>query len=158
MKPFSVTLMGITILAGTSFAAISLEPFDLKSMTCNITTPDPNGCTGISTLHSGVLTISKDGTFKLKAHYNGCFIIEDVMKSGKFQASYFKETMSFELLATRVTGMKDNKSDFPRTLGFANLNYDRLDGYLIDISAVIRERGRNTKNIITAKLQCAVND
>ncbi len=156
MKLFVVILIGITILAGTNSAAMSQETFNSKNMTCNITTPDTDGCTGLPTLHSGVLTISKDGTFKLKAQYNGCFIIENVMRSGKFQVSYFRETMSFELLSKRVTGIKGNIPDLPRTLGFANLNYDRLDGYLIDLSAVMRERGRNTENIITAKLQCEV--
>lgn len=157
MKPFAVILIGITILAGTNSAAKSQKTFDSNNMTCNIAAQGTDDCTGLPTLHSGVLTISKDGTFKLKAQYNGCFIIEHVMRSGKFQVSYFGETMSYELLSTRVTGMKDNKSDLPRTLGFANLNYDRLDGYLIDLSAVMRERGRNTKNIITAKLQCKGN-
>ncbi len=43
MKTFAVILMGITILAGTSSTAMSQEPFDLKSVTCNIATPDRDG-------------------------------------------------------------------------------------------------------------------
>ncbi len=160
MKPFATILMGITILVGINSVAMSHEPFDSKNMTCNITTQDTNknGCTGIPTLQSGMLVISKKGSFKLKAYYEGCFMVENVTKSGEYEASIFEETLSFELLTTKTTGIKDTISDFPRTLGFANLNYDRLDGYLIDMSAVIRERGRHTKNIITAKLQCAVNE
>lgn len=158
MKPIVVTLMGMAALVETSSTAMSQESFDLKNMTCRITLTDKNGCTGIPTLHSGVLTISKEGTFKLKAHYEGCFMVEKVTKSGKYQASHFKETMSLELLTTKTAGMENAVSDFPRTLGFANLNYDRLDGYFIDISAVIRGRGRHTENIITSKLQCEVDE
>gem|GEM_PF-3776422 len=39
--------------------------------------------------------------------------------------------MSLELLTTKIIGMKDAILDFPRTLGFANLNYNKLDGYLL---------------------------
>jgi hypothetical protein len=85
-------------------------------------------------------------------------MVEKVTKSGRYQVSRFKETMSLELLATKTTGMADTASDFPRTLGFANLNYGRLDGYFIDISAVIRGRGRHAENIITSKLQCEVDE
>ena len=42
--------------------------------------------------------------------------------------------------------------------GFVNLNFDKLDGYFVDLSAVIRERGRHTENITTSKLQCEVNE
>jgi len=83
-------------------------------------------------------------------------MVEDVTKSGDFAASYFEKTMSLELLTTRTTGMKNALSDFPGTLGC--LNYDELDGYFVDISAVIRARGRETENIIvTADLQCTVD-
>ena len=157
MKPFAVMLIGISILIQKSPAATSQEPFNLKNMTCYITLANTNGCTGIPTLHSGVLAISKDGTFKLEAHYEGCFMVENVTKSGKYEASPFEETMSLELLTTRTTGMKDALSDFPRTLGFANLNDDKLDGYFVDLSAVIRARGRHTDNITTSKLQCEVD-
>jgi glyoxylate carboligase len=158
MKPIAVILMGMAILVEMSSTAMSQEPFDLKNMTCHIASADTNGCTGIPTLHSGVLAISKEGAFKLKAHYEGCFMVEKVTKSGRYQVSRFKETMSLELLATKTTGMADTASDFPRTLGFANLNYGRLDGYFIDISAVIRGRGRHAENIITSKLQCEVDE
>lgn len=85
-------------------------------------------------------------------------MVEDVTKSGDFAASYFEKTMSLELLTTRTTGMKNVLSDFPGTLGFASLNYDELDGYFVDISAVIRAHGRETENIIvTADLQCTVD-
>jgi glyoxylate carboligase len=146
----------MAIVLGTELPAMSVNPSDLKSMTCRITTPDTKGCTGIPTLRSGVLTISKEGTFELKAHYDGCFFMEDVSTSGKFLASQFKNTMSLELLSTRTTGMKDTAGDFPRTLGFANVQYDNLDGYFVDFSAVIRGRGRHAKDVITSKLQCEV--
>ncbi len=158
MKPFAVMLMGISILIQKSPAATPREPFNLKNMTCYITLENTNGCTGIPTLHSGVLAISKDGTFKLEAQYEGCFMVENLTKLGKYEASPFEETMSLEFLTTRTTVVKDALSDFPRTLGFANLNYDTLDGYFIDLSAVIRARGRHTENITTSKLQCDVND
>lgn len=156
MKLFAVVLMmGVSMLIQRSPAATSLAPFNLKNMTCYITLADRNDCTGIPTLHSGVLAISEDGTFKLEARYEGCFMVENVTKSGKYEASPFEEIMSLELLTTKITGMKDTPLDFPRTLGFANLNYDKLDGYFIDLSAVIRARGRHTDNISTSKLQCA---
>ena len=155
MKPFAVILMGISILIQKSPTAMSQEPFNLKNMTCHITSADTNGCTGIPTLQSGVLAISKEGTFKVKARYEGCFMVENVTKSGKYEASPFEETMSLELLTTKATGMKD--TIFPRTLGFANLNYDKLDGYFVDLSAVIHGRGRHTENIVTLKLQCEEN-
>lgn len=158
MKQFAVILIGISIIAGINSAAISKAPFDFESMTCNITTPDTNDCTGMPTLQSGALMLAKAGTFKLKAHYNGCFIAENVTKSGIFQVFNFKETTRFELLTIRVMGIKDNQPDFPRTLGFANLNNNDLDGYLIDLSAVMHTHGQDTKNIITAKLQCTVNE
>ncbi|SFK12036.1 hypothetical protein SAMN05216302_100116 [Nitrosomonas aestuarii] len=158
MTKFTVILIGIAIIAGMSSVAIARAPFNLQSMTCNITTPDTNDCTGMPTLQSGVLTLAKTGTFKLKALYNGCFIVENVTKSGIFQGSHFKETTHFELLTTQMIGIKNNATDFPRTLGFANLNNNNLDGYLIDISVVMRTYGQNTDNIVTAKLQCAVNE
>lgn len=159
MKQVAVILMGILVLlAGTSTTATSKEPFHLENMTCSIASANMNGCTGVPTLHFGILTLSKEGTFKLKARYEGCFMVEDVTKSGNFAASFFEKTVSLELLTTRTTGMKNTLSDFPGTLGFAHLNYDELDGYFVDISAVIRARGRETENIIvTADLQCAVD-
>jgi hypothetical protein len=157
MKSFAVILVGISILIQKSPTAMSHEPFNLKNMTCHVTSADTNGCTGIPTLQSGVLAISKEGTFKVKARYEGCFMVETVTKSGKYEASFFEETMSLELLTTKTTGMKDPISDFPRTLGFANLNYDKLDGFFVDLSAVIHGRGRHTENIITLKLQCEEN-
>ncbi len=157
MKPFAVMLMGISVLMQKSPTATSQEPFNLKNMTCYITLANTNGCTGIPTLHSGTLIISKEGTFKLRAQYGGCFMVENVTKSGKYEASLFEGTMSLELLTTKTTGMKDALLDFPRTLGFANLNYDKLDGYFVDLSAVIRARGRHTDNITTSKLQCDVD-
>ena len=155
MKLFDVMLMvGISILIQRSTTATSQVPFNLKNMTCYIKLADTNDCTVIPTLHSGVLAISEDGTFKLEAQYEGCFMVENVTKLGKYEASSFEETMSLELLTTKTTGMKDALLDFPRTLGFANLNYDKLDGYFVDLSAVIRARGRHTDNITTSKLQC----
>lgn len=158
MKPFAVILTGFMIVAEMSLARMSEESFDLQNMTCSITSAERDGCTGLPTIHAGILTISKAGTFKLEARYEGCFMVENVTKSGKYEASHFNKTMSFELLTTSTTGIKDTVSDFPRTLGFANLNYDKLDGYFVDLSAVIRERGRHTENITTSKLQCEVND
>lgn len=154
MKIRVVILLAIVIFIGNDVVAMSSSPSDFKNMSCHVTTPDTKGCTGIPTLRSGLLTISKDGTFKLKAHYDGCFFIEDVTKSGKYLAAHFKNNMSLELLSTNTTGEKDVKTNFPRTLGFANLNDDKLDGYLVDISAVIRGRGRHTKNVTISKLQC----
>ncbi|MDH3600330.1 MAG: hypothetical protein OEU26_11890 [Candidatus Tectomicrobia bacterium] len=151
-------LVCFAILIGTAHLALSLEPFDLKNMTCHITTPETKSCTGIPTLRSGVLTISTDGTFQLKAHYDGCFVIEDVTKSGKFHASHFKNSMSLELLSTQTAGVKDTASEFPRTLGFANLNDDNLDGYLVDFSAMIRGRGHHIKDVITSKLKCVAHE
>lgn len=85
-------------------------------------------------------------------------MVEDVTKSGNYEVSPFENVMSLELLTTQNTGVKNTLSDFPRTLGFVHLNYDKLDGYFIDISAVIRARGRETENvIITANLQCTVD-
>ncbi len=158
MKPFVAILMSIALLAKTSSTAMSQQPFDLKNMTCHIESAQIGDCTGIPTLHSGELVISKEGTFELKAHYEGCFMVEKVAKSGRFQASRFKEMVSLELLTTKTVGMKDTVSDFPRTLGFANLNYDRLDGYFVDLSAVIQGYGLHPENIMTLKLQCEVNE
>jgi len=161
MKPgvAMVICIAMAIVFGTDLPAMSVNPSNLKNMTCRITTPDTKGCTGIPTLRSGVLTILKEGTFELKAHYDGCFFIEDVTTSGKFLASHFKNTMSLELLSTRTTGVHDTAGDFPRTLGFANLQYDdKLNGYLVDFSAVIRGRGRDAKDVITSKLQCEVSE
>ncbi len=81
-------------------------------------------------------------------------MVENVTKSGKYGASSFEETVSLELLPTKTIGMKNAISDFPRMLGFANLNYDKLYGYFVDLSAVILARGRHTDNITTSKLQC----
>ena len=158
MRPFGVILIGFMIVAEMSLARAAQESFDLQNMTCSITSADRNGCTGMPTLHAGILAILKQGTFKLEARYEGCFMVENVTKSGKYEASRFKETISLELLATTTTGMKDTISDFPRTLGFANLNYDKLDGYFVDLSAVIHGRGRHTENITTSKLQCEVKE
>ena len=160
MKPGAGIVLWIAtaIVLGTDLPAMSVNPSDLKNMTCRITTPDTKGCTGIPTLRSGVLTIWKEGTFELKAHYDGCFFIENVTTSGKFLASHFKNNMSLELLSTRTTGVQDTPGDFPRTLGFANLQYDKLNGYLVDFSAVIRGRGRDAEDVITSKLQCEVHE
>lgn len=158
MKPFVVILMNITILAEASATAMSQKPFDLKNMTCQIRSTEINGCTGIPTLRSGVLVIVKEDTFKLKAHYHACFMVEKVTKYGRFHASYFKDTISLELLTTKTTGMKNTLSDFPRTLGFAHLNYDKLDGYFVDLSAVIQGYGRHPETIVTLELQCEMNE
>lgn len=160
MKPGVVVVrcMAMAIVLGTDGPAMSVNPSDLKNMTCRITTPDTKGCTGIPTLRSGVLTLSKEGTFELKAHYDGCFFMEDVTTSGKFLASHFKNTMSLELLSTRTTGAKDTAGDFPRTLGFANVQYENLNGYFVDFSAVIRGRGRHAEDLMTSKLQCEVRE
>lgn len=156
MKGAAMILIGsLMLLIGKNTTAASQEPFHLRNMMCSITSANMNSCTGIPTLHSGILTLSKEGTFKLKAHYEGCFMVEDVTKSGNYEVFPFEKVMSFELLTTRTTGIKNTLSDFPRTLGFVHLNYDKLDGYFVDISAVIRARGRETENvIITANLQC----
>ena len=153
-----VICMAIAIVLGTDRPAMSGNPSDLNNMTCRITSPETKGCTGLPTLRSGVLTISKEGTFELKGHYDGCFVVEDVTTSGKFLASHFKNTMSLELLSTKTTGVKDTAGDFPRTLGFANLQYGQLDGYFVDFSALIRGRGRHTKDVMTSKLQCEVSE
>lgn len=158
MKSCAVILLYLAILVGTAHQAFSLQPSDLRNMTCQITTPNTKGCTGIPTLQSGVLIISKDGTFELNAHYDGCFFKEDVTKSGQFDASHSKKSMSLELLSTKTFGVKGTSTDFPRTLGFANLNYKGLDGYLVDLSAVIRARGRDTKEVTSSNLQCEVNE
>ncbi|MBX3334186.1 MAG: hypothetical protein KF876_08680 [Nitrospira sp.] len=160
MKPGAgiVLWIVIAIVLGIDLPAMSVNPSDLNSMTCRITTPDTKGCTGIPTLRSGVLTISKEGIFELKAHYDGCFFMEDVTTSGKFLASHFKNTMSLELLSTRTTGVKDTAGDFPRTLGFANLQYNDLNGYFVDFSALIRGRGRHAEDVMTSKLQCEVSE
>lgn len=152
-------LMGsLMLLIGRNTTAASQEPFHLRNMTCSITLANMHSCTGIPTLRSGILTLSKEGTFKLKAHYEGCFMVEDVTKSGNYEVSPFEKVISLELLTTQNMGAKSTLSDFPRTLGFVHLNYDKLDGYFIDISAVIRARGRETENvIITANLQCTVD-
>lgn len=157
MKPFAVMFIGIMIVAGKSSIVLSQERFDMKNMTCYISSTATDECTGIPTLHSGTLAIAKEGTFILQAQYHGCFMVEQVTKSGRFQLSRFSETMSLELLTIKVTGTKDAVADFPRTLGFANLNYDTLDGYFVDISAVLRGYGRHSGTITTAKLQCEVN-
>ena len=146
------------MVAEIGIARGAQESFDLRNMICSIISTDKDSCTGMPTLHTGTLTISKQGTFKLEARYEGCFMVENLTKSGKYEASRFNKTMSFELLTTSTTGIKDAVSDFPRTLGFANLNYDKLDGYFVDLSAVIRERGHHMENITTSKLQCEVND
>lgn len=158
MKPFVVILMNITILAEASATVTSQKPFELKNMSCQIRSSEINGCTGIPTLRSGALVILKAGTFKLKAHYYACFMVEKVTKFGRFQVSHFKDTMSLELLTTKTMGMKNTLSDFPRTLGFAQLNYDKLDGYFVDLSAVIRGYGRHPETIVTLELQCEVNE
>src|SRR5690349_11525183 len=100
MRPFGIILIGFMIVAEMSLARGAQESFDLPNMTCSITSADRHGCTGIATLHSGILTISKAGTFKLEAHYEGCFMVENVTKSGKYEASRSNKTMSFELLTT----------------------------------------------------------
>ncbi len=153
-----VLWISMAIVLATDRPAMSVTPSDLKNMTCRITTPDSKGCTGIPTLRSGVLTLSKAETFELKAHYDGCFFMEDVITSGKFLASHFKNTMSLELLSTRTTGVKDTAGDFPRTLGFANVQYDTLHGYFVDFSALIRGRGRHAEDVVTSKLQCEVSE
>lgn len=158
MKPSAMILMGISILIHKNLTAMSQEPFNLRNMTCYVSSADTNGCTGIPTLRSGKLVISKAGTFKLKARYEGCFMVENITKSGKYEASYSKGTISLELLATMTKESKGAISDFPRTLGFANLNYDRLDGYFVDLSAVIHGRGRHNGNISNSKLQCEVTE
>lgn len=158
MKPFVVIFMSVALLAKTSSTAMSQQPFALKNMTCHIESAQTNDCTGIPTLHSGELVISKEGIFELKAHYHGCFMVEKVAKYGRFQASRFKEIVSLELLTTKTVGMKDTVPDFPRTLGFVNLNYSTLDGFFVDISAVIRGYGRHPENIMTLKMQCEVNE
>ncbi len=154
MKVCGFILICLVILVGTDLPAMSSKPSSLANMTCHISTPDTKGCTGIPTLRSGTLHIQEDNAFELTAHYDGCFFMEDVRKTGKFQVSHFNNTMSLELLTTQTKGVKDTTSDFPRTLGFANLNNDKLDGYFVDISAVIRGRGRETKDVITSTLQC----
>ncbi len=158
MKPFAMILMGIAIFIQENPAAMSQEPFNLKNMTCIINSANTNNCTGVPTLRSGMLVISKAGTFNLKARYEGCFMVENITKSGKYESSYSEGIISLELLATTTKASKGAISDFPRTLGFANLNYDKLDGYFVDLSAAIHGRGRHTENITTSKLQCEVTE
>ncbi len=158
MKPFAVILIAITIFSGAISVALSQPLFELNTMTCHIRSAETNGCTGIPTLQSGVLVIAKEGTFTLEAQYHGCFMIEQVNKSGRFQVSRFKETTSFELLTTQTTGMHDAITDFPQSLGFVHLNNDTLDGYWVDISPVIRGHGRHTEKITNTELQCKVNE
>tara|TARA_R110002073_G_scaffold42695_2_gene119247 strand:- start:718 stop:1194 length:477 start_codon:yes stop_codon:yes gene_type:complete len=156
MKIDTVIFIVFAIIFGTDLPAMSVKPSDVKDMTCRIANSDTKGCTGMPTLRSGVLTILKEGVFELKAHYEGCFFIEDATKSGVFFASKFKNGMSLELLSTKISGVKDTTTDFPRTLGFVNLHYDKLDGFFVDFSAVIRGRGRHMRDVITSKLQCVV--
>lgn len=157
MKPFAVISMGISILLLTSPAAKSEEPFSLENMICHIASGDKYNCTGTPTLQTGVLSISKQGTFEMKASYAGCFMMENVTKSGKYETSFFDTSMSLELLTTKTKGMKSVISDFPRTLGYANLEYDKLGGYFIDLSSSIYGRGRSAEYNTPLKLQCEVD-
>lgn len=103
MKQAAVILTGILVLlAGKSTTATSGEPFHLENMTCSITSANMNGCTGVPTLHSGILTLSKEGTFKLKARYEGCFMVENVTKSGDLQHPFRKANES------RIADHKDH--------------------------------------------------
>lgn len=158
MKPLIMLFVGIMIVVGMNSAVLPQERFEMKNMICHILSTETEKCTGIPTLHSGTLVIAKAGTFILQAQYHGCFMVEPVTKSGRFHLSHSDETMSLELLTTNITGAKGTGMDFPRTLGFVNLNDDKLDGYFVDISAVLRGHGRHIDTVTTSKLQCEVNE
>ena len=146
------------MLSGISTIAIAQKTWDFETITCDIQTRDTKHCTGIPTLHSGVLTIAQTGTFKLEARYNGCFMIEDVIKSGLVQTVFYGEIVRIEFLTTQVTGTKSDSLDLPQTLGFAKINSTSLSGFLTDISALIREQGHPTYSPVVAKLQCTVTE
>lgn len=151
MKPFVLILMSIAALAKTSTAQTEAYPF--KTMTCHIQAAGTSECTGLPTLHSGVLVISKEGTFELKGYYHACFMVDEATKYGKYQVSYLNGAIRLELLTTKTIGMSD-APDFPRTLGIVTLNRDRLDGELIDLSAALRGHSYHPENFVSLTLQC----
>lgn len=157
MKTFAVIVTSIAILTGIAYAAYTLEPDHVKDMTCKITIKDTKSCTGTPTLQHGVLKISKDGSFEIRGRYDACFFFEDVTITGKSKVNVFHNGVSFELLATNTIRGDTASDHFPRTLGFVSFNKDTLEGHLIDISAVIRSRGRSTKDIVAAKIYCELN-
>ncbi len=154
VRRITILAGSLLILSGICTVPLAQKTFNFEKITCHISTSDIKHCTGIPTLHSGVLTIAQAGTFKLVAKYDGCFMVENVIKSGLVQTAYYGEIIRFEFLTTQVTGSMNDNSDFPRTLGFAKLNSTRLDGFLTDLSALIREQGHPTYTPVVAKLQC----
>lgn len=158
MALFVLVLTSILMLPAMYSVAFAQQTLDLKNMTCQIRSTETDKCSALPTLQSGLLAIAKDGTFTLQGRYHSCFMVEQITHSGRFRAFYFDKTLRLELLATQATGTENAVTDFPRTLGIVNLNKANLDGYWVDISAVIRGQGRHAEKIAPAELQCEIDE
>ena len=156
MTSFILILTGVLILSATHVAAFAQQMIDLRNMTCQIRSAPTDKCSALPTLQSGLLAIAREGTFTLQAHYQSCFMTEQLNYSGRFRTFHFDKTSRLELLATQAAGTEET-TDFPRTLGIVNLNHATLDGYWVDISAVIRGQGRHAEKIAPAELKCEIN-
>ncbi len=66
MKSYAVRVVCLVMVIGSRHPACSGAPAALNHMTCQVTAPKTAGCTGIPTLRSGLLTMSKDGMFELQ--------------------------------------------------------------------------------------------
>lgn len=157
-KLISISLSIIVTMAVTHSAVFAQPADDLKNLTCKIRAVEADKCSALPTLQSGLLTVAKQGTFRLQAQYLSCFAAEQVTHSGRFRAFHIGKTLRIELLTLEASGTENVTVDFPRTLGIANLDNATLNGYWIDIAAVVRGQGRHAEKITSAELQCEIDE
>ncbi|MBL8496635.1 hypothetical protein ABF87_00475 [Nitrosomonas sp. JL21] len=159
IKTASVSILASTLmLLATYSVAFAQQTVDLKNMTCRIRSAETDKCSALPTVQSGLLTMAKEGTFRLQAQYQSCFMTEQATRSGRFRALHVDKTLRLELLTIQATGTESVATDFPRTLGIVNLNDATLEGYWVDFSATIRGQGRHAEKIAPAELQCDIDE
>jgi hypothetical protein len=108
------------------------------ALSCEISRKEGR-CTSIPTLDNGTLKIIQGRHFILNGQYNACFHEEAINIRGKYRVANYNNGMRFELLATKIQGLKSTKTvEFPSTVAVVTLNKTSLKGVISDIWATIR--------------------
>lgn len=127
----------------------------LADLTCVVSSIEQGECPSIPTLQKGVLNLQQDGGFELTGNYASCYHSANVRILGQYQHSTTpKRIIEIELAADNITQDQGKKIEFPRTIGFINLDNTTLEGNYIDIWSNIRTKGLVKQETIAKKLQC----
>jgi hypothetical protein len=124
--------LGLILLTVSS---CSKEKPLIPLMTCSIS-QTLTECSATPTLEKGELKTLSGEKFTLDARYQACFHQENVHIQGKYKGTSFNKSLTVELLATKIKGLKS--SEFPTTIAVVTLEKSTLKGVINDIWANIR--------------------